>query len=87
MPVLGRGHCGDTLFITGHKQTQLNQVCYFLSFGEFLASKISVNSKLIPIALIVHSLHISHFFLFQFLELALFFHEKLLNSKHLIKRT
>ena len=26
-------------FITGHEQTQLNRVCYFHFFGEFLNSK------------------------------------------------
>ena len=87
MPVLGRGHYSVALFITGHKHTQLNQVCYFLSFGVLLASKISINSKLIPIAVIVQSLHISHYFLVSVSRISSFFHEKLLNSKHLINRT
>ena len=30
---------GDSHFITGHEQTQLNQVCYFHIVVVFLASK------------------------------------------------
>ena len=34
-------------FITGHEQTQMNQVCYFCFFSMFLASKESYYSKFI----------------------------------------
>ena len=45
-------------FIAGHKQTQLNRVCFFVFFGVFLASKISNFSDLIYIILTVQMIFI-----------------------------
>ena len=38
---------GIAYFSTGHEQTQYNRVCYFHSFGAFLAPKGSSYSELI----------------------------------------
>ena len=43
----GGGGASATHFITDHKQTQLNRVCYFHIFGVFLAFKGSNYSELI----------------------------------------
>ena len=46
-PTVG-GVASVACFITGHEQTQSNQVCYFLFLGVFLASKGSNFPELIP---------------------------------------
>ena len=45
-PVLG-GMAIVAYFITGHEETQMNQVCYFRFFSVFLASKESYYLELI----------------------------------------